>query len=46
MNEGSDAFKPEVYGNRIVIERKIFKAGGRTEYKISSSTQAIYWFHW
>jgi structural maintenance of chromosomes protein 6 len=28
LNEGLDAFKPEKYGNRIRIERRINKAGG------------------
>jgi hypothetical protein len=28
LNEGNDAFKPEEYGNRIVIERKIAKGSG------------------
>lgn len=27
MNEGDDAYKPEIYGKRIVIERRITKAG-------------------
>lgn len=27
LNEGLDAYKPEVYGSRIVIERKITKSG-------------------
>ena len=26
-NEGDDAFKPSVYGKRIIIERKIVKEG-------------------
>eukprot|EP01041_Mallomonas_annulata_P004211 gene4211-8385_t len=28
LNEGEDAYKKEIYGNRIVIERKILKRGG------------------
>ncbi len=32
VNEGYDAYKPEVYGKRITIERKIVKVGGSTFY--------------
>ena len=28
LNEGMDAYKPEEYGNRITIERRINKGGG------------------
>lgn len=27
FNEGKDAYKPEIYGSRIVVERKIMKGG-------------------
>ncbi|GAB1603545.1 structural maintenance of chromosomes protein 6-like [Argonauta hians] len=36
-NEGSDAFKPEVFGNQIVIERKLCR-DGVNGYRIKSST--------
>ena len=28
LNEGMDAYKPEEYGNRSTIERRINKGGG------------------
>lgn len=36
-NEGPDAYKPENYGNRIVIERK-FSKDGASSYRIKSSS--------
>ncbi len=36
LNEGNDAFKPDEYGNRIVIERKIAKGSGGG-YKLMSN---------
>lgn len=36
-NEGPDAYKPENYGNRIMIERK-FKQDGASSYRIKSSS--------
>ena len=27
LNEGEDAYKPEVYGNRIIVERRIPRSG-------------------
>ncbi len=37
MNEGDDAYKPEVYGNRIVIERRIAKGSGTGGYSLLST---------
>jgi hypothetical protein len=28
LNEGDDAYKPEIYGNRVTVERRINKGGG------------------
>ena len=28
LNEGDDAYKPDIYGNRITVERRIVKNGG------------------
>ena len=36
-NEGGDAFKPDLYGKRITIERRISKEGVST-YKMKDST--------
>ena len=36
QNKGPDAFKPEVYGTSIIIERELTKEGA-TSYKIKSS---------
>lgn len=36
-NEGADAFKPDLFGNQIVIERKLCRDGGNS-YRIKSST--------
>ena len=35
QNEGQDAYNPDLYGQRIHIERRIHKAG-RSEYRICS----------
>lgn len=39
-NEGPDAYKPENYGNRIVIERK-FSKDGASSYRIKSSSGQV-----
>ena len=40
-NEGRDAFSPELYGDKIQIERRIYKAGNRSEYRVSSGGREV-----
>lgn len=40
LNEGSDAFQAEYYGNRIIIERKIPKTGAST-YKLLNANGTV-----
>lgn len=37
LNTGSDAYRPDVYGDRIIIERKIARSGGVGGYSIRGS---------
>ncbi|KAJ3163667.1 Structural maintenance of chromosomes protein 6 [Geranomyces michiganensis] len=39
-NEGPDAYRPDVYGNAIIVERKLRREGAHT-YKIKSATKAV-----
>ncbi|KAJ3155633.1 Structural maintenance of chromosomes protein 6 [Geranomyces variabilis] len=39
-NEGPDAYRPDVYGNAIIIERKLRREGAHT-YKIKSANKAL-----
>ena len=40
-NEGIEAYKPEIFGSRIVIERKIQKQGANTYFVRSESMETI-----
>lgn len=42
-NEGDDAFKPSVYGNKIIIERKLQKEG-QCGYRIMDADRKLYDF--
>ncbi|KAF2073495.1 hypothetical protein CYY_005204 [Polysphondylium violaceum] len=37
-NRGSEAYKPELYGDSIIVERTIRKNGGGSGYKLKNST--------
>eukprot|EP01038_Epipyxis_sp_PR26KG_P011016 gene11016-14795_t len=41
MNEGADAFMPEIYGKRITVERKIPKSGSATYGIFNSENREI-----
>uniref|UniRef100_A0A915IM67 Rad50/SbcC-type AAA domain-containing protein n=1 Tax=Romanomermis culicivorax TaxID=13658 RepID=A0A915IM67_ROMCU len=41
-NAGSDAFEPETFGRKIVVERKISKAGGGSYKMKSESGNVVY----
>jgi chromosome segregation ATPase len=40
LNQGSDAFQPHLYGDRIIIERKIPKTGG-SSYRLLNKTEGL-----
>lgn len=40
-NEGTDAYLPELYGNRITIERRINKEGGGGGYCIRNKAKVV-----
>lgn len=40
-NEGADAFRPDIYGKRITVERKIVKGHGATGYAIISADNKV-----
>jgi len=40
-NEGQDPYKPEVYGDSIIVERRLNKTGS-SDYKIKTSTGRNY----
>ena len=43
MNEGDDAYKPDVYGSRITVERKINK-DGQSQYRLLNEMSKFFWF--
>lgn len=41
INEGADAFQPELYGDRIIIERRITKGGTGGGYCLMKADKTV-----